>query len=299
MVRDRQLGPGALIEIIRSGEVIPKLVGVRETSNQVELPTTCPSCDEALSWREDFLRCTNVQGCSGQVVHRIRHWFWTLGNADGMGIKTLQRIVDAGHTSLEQVYALKEADFLGMEFGPGQTKVLLKALEDSRSQAVEDARFLAALGIADLGMGESRRLLGRIKLSELGALDVETLLAIKGFGPITSTRIVEGLQARWPEVEHLLSLGFNLDQTPVEAEREAVDSPIAGLKVVFTGSMQQGNREDMKAQARALGAQVQASISQKTDLLVVGEKAGSKLNKAEAIGVRVLTEEAYIAFLES
>jgi len=299
MVRERGLGPGAVIEIIRSGEVIPKLVGVQSASEQVALPETCPECETALSWREDFLRCTNQLGCPGQVVHRIRHWFWTLGNADGMGIKTLQRIVDAGHSKLEDVYALQEADFLAMEFGPGQTKVLLRALEDSRAEPVEDARFLAALGVRDLGIGESRRLLGQKSLSQLGTLSEEELLEIKGFGPITSTRIVEGLQARWPEVEHLLSLGFNLEETPIESARKRVESPISGLKVVFTGSMQLGNRSDMKKQARALGADVQSSVSKKTDLLVVGEKAGSKLEKARELGVRVLGEEAYQALLNS
>jgi DNA ligase (NAD+) len=297
MVRDRALGPGACIEIIRSGEVIPKLVGVLQPATQVDLPETCPACQAPLHWREDFLRCGNPLECPGQVVHRIRHWFWILGNSDGMGIKTVQRLVDAGKTTLPAVYALTEADFLAMEFGPGQSKVLVKALADSRTQLVEDARFLAALGISDLGIGESRRLLAQKRLEELGEITTGDLEAIKGFGEVTSVRIGEGLQARWPEVQHLLGLGFQLERTPLVSERQAIQSPIAGMKILFTGSMQQGNRKDMKKKAIDLGAQVQSAVSAKTDLLVVGEKAGSKLEKAKKLGVRVLSEAEYLALL--
>ena len=150
-----------------------------------------------------------------------------------------------------------------------------------------------------MGIGESRRLLGEVRLSELGQLSEADLLDIKGFGPITSARIVEGLQTRWSEVEHLLGLGFNLEETPIESARKAVESPISGLKIVFTGSMKMGNRDDMKKQARSLGADVQSSVSKKTDLLVVGEKAGSKLEKAKSLGVRVLSEGSYLDLLGS
>ena len=297
MVRDRALGAGAQIEIIRSGEVIPKLVGVLEPSAEVVLPTQCPSCDSNLSWQEDFLRCSNGASCPDQVVHRIRHWFSILGNSDGMGIKTLKRLVAAGHTRLPQVYALEEADFLSMEFGPGQSKVLVKALSDSRELPVEDARFLAALGISDLGIGEARRLLAQKPLEDLGAINAEALKQIKGFGEITSVRIADGLQSRWPEVQYLLGLGFLLERTALAVDRAVVESPISGLKVVFTGSMQQGNRNDMKKQALALGAFVQSAVNGKTDLLVFGEKAGSKLEKAQKLGVRVLNESDYFQLL--
>jgi DNA ligase (NAD+) len=105
------------------------------------------------------------------------------------------------------------------------------------------------------------------------------------------------LQERWVEVQHLLGLGFQLERTPLAAEQQAIQSPIAGLKIVFTGSMQQGGRNDMKKQALVLGARVQSAVSAKTDLLVVGEKAGSKLEKAQELGVRVMSEAEYLQFL--
>lgn len=297
LVRERRLGPGARIEIIRSGEVIPKLVGVLQEADDVTLPAVCPRCGTELSWREDFLRCTNRQACPGQVVHRLRHFFWIMGNSDGMGIKTIERLVQAGHTTLRAVFALESADFLAMEFGPGQTKVLVRALEESRSKAVEDARFLAALGVSDLGIGESRKLLAHYRLENLGEVQAGELESIKGFGPVTSERIAVGLRGIWEEVSHLLSLGFQFERTPLLSDQAEIESPISGWRVVFTGSMQQGSRDDMKLQARTLGASVQSAVNGKTDLLVVGEKAGSKLQKAQSLGVRVLTEAEYLELI--
>ena len=297
LVRERCLGPGAQIEIIRSGEVIPKLVGVLQESKDVKLPEACPRCGTKLSWREDFLRCPNRQTCPGQVVHRLRHFFWIMGNSDGMGIKTIERLVEGGHTTLRAVFALEAEDFLGMDFGPGQTKVLVRALEESRTKTVEDARFLAALGVSDLGIGESRKLLAHHRLESLGEIQVGELEAIKGFGPVTSERIVNGLQGTWEEVVHLLSLGFQFERTPLLSDQVEIESPIAGQRIVFTGSMQQGSREEMKLQARLLGANVQSAVNGKTDLLVVGEKAGSKLQKAQNLGVRVLTEVEYLELI--
>jgi DNA ligase (NAD+) len=294
MVRDKQLGAGAQIEIIRSGEVIPKLEQVLQPSVLVFIPEQCPSCGQALSWRKDFLRCSHHDSCPAQMAHLIRHWFHTLDNADWFGKKTIQRIVAGGFITLRAVYALTEADLLALEFGEGQTRNLLDALLVSRQTAVEDARFLAAFGIVDLGLGESRKLLSHHRVEDLQTIKAEDLLAIHGFGDITSERIVTGLQQRWEVIAYLLAKGFNLERTPLVSESAQIVSPIAGLRVVFTGAMEFATRDEMKLEARALGAQVQSAVSGKTDLLVYGGKpGGSKMKKAEAEGVEVLDERSY------
>jgi DNA ligase (NAD+) len=298
LIRDQCIGPGARILITRSGEVIPKLEEVIETSEDVQLPTHCPSCEAELSWLRDFLRCTNHEMCFAQVVQRLRHWFRILETADWFGSKSLERIVAAGHRSLEAVYALEEADFLDMEFGPGQSRNFVKALATSRETVVDDARFLAAMGISNLGLGDSRNLLRHFSIEELGTLTVERLQSVKGFGEVTSRAIVEGLQERWSTIQHMLELGFRLERTPLDSERKAIESPIAGLGIVFTGKMSRGDRKDMEAQARDLGARVQSSVSKNTDLLVTGEKPGaSKLKKAQALGTRRLEEADYLLLL--
>jgi DNA ligase (NAD+) len=102
--------------------------------------------------------CTN-NACRAQIEQRISHWFRILGNADWFGIKTIRKLVDNGHDRLEAVYRLSEADFTTMGFGPVQSKNLAEAITTSRTKPVEDWRFLAAFGIADLGTGDSRKLL--------------------------------------------------------------------------------------------------------------------------------------------
>ena len=146
MVRDRDLGEGAKIQIIRSGEVIPKLEEVLEEASEVVLPTECPSCGTALDWINEFVNCPNGTDCPAQVESGLRHWFKILGTADSWGPKTIARMVAGGYETLEQLYALTQEEILALNFGEGQTKNLLAALETSRTDLVEDARFLAAFG---------------------------------------------------------------------------------------------------------------------------------------------------------
>lgn len=298
IVREKHIGAGARVQIIRSGEVIPKLEEVLEPAETVTLPGTCPSCGTALTWKKDFLNCPNGSGCPAQVETGIRHWFRTLRTADHFGPSTIKRLVAGGFDTLERIYALTEADLLGLEFGAGQTANLVAALTTSRGQMVEDARFLAAFGIIDLGVGDSRKLLAAFPLETLHALTVEQLVEVKGFGDITSASIVSGLEARWPTIRHMLDLGFSLERTPLAAEEVDVDSPISGKSVLFTGKMVLGSRDTMKERARELGAKLASSISKNLDLLVIGEKPSpKKIQKAEAADVQVLEEAAYYALI--
>jgi DNA ligase (NAD+) len=296
MVKKLRIGPGARIEVIRSGEVIPKLEHVLEPSAQVRLPENCPACGLELSWKGDFLRCTHLN-CPAQTEQRISHWFRTLGNADWFGIKTIQRLVAAGYDTLEKIYTMTEADFVALGFGPVQSRNLAQALETSRTKQVEDWRFLAALGIPDLGVGDSRKLLQHTRLEDLPELDATQIASISGFGDITSRSIVQGLAEIKDTYQHLLAQGFNLERTKPPAAT-ARNSSIAGKNLVFTGKMQRGSREQMQADARALGANVQSAVSGATEYLICGEKVGpTKLNKAAALGVRILSEEEYFELL--
>ena len=256
MVRDKRLGVGARIEIIRSGEVIPKLETVHEVADVVALPEGCPSCGSPLEWQSDFLMCTNHAGCPAQTETGIRHWFKTLGNCDGYGPKAIEKLVEGGFTTLESIYAMTWSNFQRLGFGDKQAENLVNALVESRTVLVEDARFLAAFGIPNLGIGDSRNLLGYHRLESLGTLTEEAIFAIKGFGDKTSASISAELTRRWPTIQHMLDLGFQLEQTPLASEASDIESPIAGVNILFTGKMIQGSRDDMKAQARTMGAKV-------------------------------------------
>lgn len=290
MVKKLGIGPGAQIELIRSGEVIPKLEKVLSPAALVEIPEQCPACGATLVWRGDFLRCTHLN-CPAQIEQRLAHWFRTLGNADWFGIKTLQRLVAAGYDTLEKVYDMTETDFIALGFGPVQSKNLAQALQISRDKPVEDWRFLAALGIPDLGVGDSRKLLEHGTLESLPQMSAEQIARIDGFGEITSRSVEQGLSEIRETLEHLLNIGFNIEKSALASAEKRESGPLYGRYMVFSGKMVQGSREDMQAKARKLGANVQTSVNSKTDFLVCGENVGaSKLDKARKLGVQIISE---------
>lgn len=297
MVRSREIGPGAQIKIIRSGEVIPKIEDVIQPSDQVELPRQCPVCGTDLIWENDFLRCTN-RDCRAQVEQRISHWFKTLGNADWFGPKAIERMVAGGFDTLEKIYAMTESDFLALEFGPGQARNLADALQISRTNQIEDWRFLAAFGVPSLGRGDARNLLGHVRLEEIPQLTADRIEQIHGFGAVTSKIIADGVAALNGTLQHVLDLGFNLERTPLQSDLADLKSPISGKGIVFTGRMLTGNREEMQSHARTLGAKVQTSVSGKTDFLVCGENVGAKkIEKATKLGVTVMNEVDYFKLI--
>jgi DNA ligase (NAD+) len=185
-----------------------------------------------------------------------------------------------------------------MGFGPVQSKNLAEAITASRSKPVEDWRFLAAFGISNLGTGDSRKLLAHFPIEAVLSLTQAQIENIKGFGKITSKSIVDDLQRLNAQVAHMLDLGFNLLRTPLRVEQAFVDSAITGKGIVFSGKMTRGSRQAMQAEAMALGARVQTTVSGNTDYLICGERVGAaKVNKAEKLGVTVLSEGQYLTMI--
>jgi DNA ligase (NAD+) len=304
-ITDDRIGPGARVEIIRSGEVIPKIERVLTPALEVTTPSHCPRCQHALSWEKKsngqssakkeilFLYCLNPQ-CPGRVEEQLSHWFKTLGNADWFGIKTIQKLVAAGYDSLEKIYAMTLDGFQTLGFGPVLSENLVAALITSRTKSIEDWRFLAAFGIERLGVGDSRKLLSHFALEAIPGIGADRISTIKGFKGRKSQAMVASLAALRPTFLHMLALGFNLQKTPLLADQSGIQSPIAGNKVVFSGKMQEGSREQMQAQARELGALVQSAVSGTTDILICGSNVGpAKRKKAAELGVKMLSEADY------
>ena len=299
LIKQKQIGPGAEIQIIRSGEVIPKLEKVCRASALFTLPERCPSCDTLLKWNNDFLRCDNPD-CTAQIEQRISHWFKTLGSADWFGIKTIQKLVESGYDSLDKIYKMETEQFVQIGFGPVQSSNLVDGIRVSIAKPVEDWRFLAAFGIPNLGTGDSRNILSHFRLEELLNATAEQIKEIHGFGDITSQAIERGLRELGNVITGMLALGFNLERTPLVETANQIVSPVAGKSIVFTGKMKQGSREEMQHQARRLGASVQTSVSGRTDILVCGEKVGrAKIEKAEKAGTRIISEAAYYSMVEA
>ncbi len=296
MVRQNGVGPGALIRLSRSGEVIPKIEEVL-VPVEPQLPDACPSCGSPLIWENDYLLCVNNMYCPAQITNSVEHFFKVLGNNDGFGPSSIRKLYEGGIKTLPEIYSMKEEDFVVLGFGPKQAENMVGQLQRSLTEQIEDWRFLAAFGIYRMGMGNCEKLLSVYPLEKVFALSREEIVAIKGFSEKIADAMLSGLAASIELFETMFKMGFNHIKTPIGAVDESGgSSPLAGKLIVFTGAMQMGSRDEMKKQAKNLGARVGDSITGKTDLLVCGEKVGAaKLKKAESLGVQIVSETRYLA----
>ncbi len=296
MVVDKGIGPGAIIRLARSGEVIPKIEEVIQPVKP-QIPSHCPSCHSELVWDNDFLICTNNLECPAQITNSLEHFFRVLKNNDGFGPATINKLYQHDIRSVDAIYQLTADQFEAMGFGPKQSQNLVEQLLRSRSEAVEDWRFLAAFGVFRMGLGNCEKLLSHYPLIDIFDLTEADIVTVEGFAEKTATVVVKGFAKIRPLFDKLYQLGFNLENS----RETALDTshPLAGKLLVFTGSMQHGSRDDMKKEAKALGAKVGSSVSSKTDYLVIGEKVGeTKLNAARDNGVTIITEQQYLEMID-
>ena len=302
-LHEKGINVGAKIRMIRSGEVIPHILEVVEPVETPFQAMHCPSCGSPLvedgTDDEPALVCPNAVGCPAQSARTLKHFF-QLTKIRGFGTATVELLVENGFTSLLDVFGMTVDDFRACGLGDKQSANLATALDNFLDGEIDDWLLVAAMGIPHLGRGDARKLLAAYPIEQVGSLTADKIRAINGFGPITSPVIAEGLRAAWETLSFLLQWGVRPVASQPSSSNPAADCPIAGKRIVFTGTMRQGTREEMKAQARNLGAQVQSSVNGKTDFLVAGEKAGaSKLDKARKQGVLILTESEYLARLAS
>jgi len=297
MVKSKGIGAGALIELVRSGLVIPKIERVLEAA-EPNLPEHCPSCNSDLVWDSDNLMCPNKIDCAAQAENSIIHFFKTLGNNDGFGPATISVLYAHGIKTIHDIYLLDDATLVDAGYKDKTVQNLLTQLQASRSLQIEDWRFLSAFGVIRLGQGSSERLLQHYGIESIFDVSEKQIAAIDGFAEKTAAAIVEGLANIKTEFNAIYGLGFNLEITPLLSEQGDEDNAIAGKTIVFTGSMAQGSRPEMEKQAKALGAKVSKSVSGKTDLLVTGDKVGAKkITDAQNKGVNVITEDQYLQLI--
>ena len=297
MVKTNRVGPGAIVQLVRSGLVIPKIEKVIQGA-EPQLPTECPSCSSHLIWESDHLVCPNKTDCPAQTENTLVHFFKSLGNNDGFGPKVIEKLHQFGIKRIHEIYEIQRHQYLTYGFGDKTSRNLVEQLRVSREVEIEDWRFLAAFGVSRLAGGNCEKLLQHHSLVELFELSVEQMVTIDGFAQVSAEAIVEGLANVRDEFFKVYELGFKLAATPKQSDQANDDSPIAGKIVVFTGTMTKGSRGDMEKQAKALGAKVAKSVTGKTSFLVTGEKVGeSKINAAKDKGVEVLSESQYLEFI--
>lgn len=297
LVKEQGLGKGSVIELTRSGLVIPKIVRVLKSA-PVNVPDFCPSCGELLQWESDFLMCVNHDHCPDQVAGRLEYFFKILANNDGFGIKTIEKLYECGIRKISQIYNLNQDDLIDMGFGNKTSENLINQLRRSYTEQIEDWRFLAAFGVYRMGMGNCENLLKSYSLSNIFSLTVEEVENIGGFAQLTARLIVDGLREISEEYEQLFKREFNLEKTILNKDLSEFEHEFFNKKIVFTGKMK-SSREAVKKQAKSMGVQVVSSVNTKTDFLVIGEKVGEKkIQSAQKFGVEVITEQEYLAKLQ-
>ena len=298
LVKEQGLGSGSVVELTRSGLVIPKINKVLKPA-EVDIPVKCPSCNAKLSWDSDFLMCLNHDSCSDQIIGKMVYFYKILANNDGFGQATIQKLYDKGIRQVSDIYLLKATDLISMGFGEKTSQNLTEQLIRSRQESIEDWRFLAAFGVNRLGMGNCENLLKNYSLNQIFELSVEDISNIDGFAELTAELIFKGLLSIKPQYDALVSEGFELEKTFLSINTSQSDSPFRNKKIVFTGSMSRP-RAELEKQAKALGIVVSKSVSSKTDFLITGESVGqSKLKSANANDVSILTEEEYLKILNT
>jgi DNA ligase (NAD+) len=300
--KDIRVGDDVWVE--KAGEIIPQVVSVvlsaRTGREQViEPPSTCPACDGPVGAEGPKLYCLNPE-CPAQLRERIT-WFAGRGqmNIDGLGEKVVDQLVDAGLIAhIADLYAITIDDLIPLErFAQQSAEKLVEAIASSRQQGL--ARVLAAIGIRQVGRSASRTLATHFEdVAALQAASIEALSALPDFGEITAGLLHEFLHAvAGQEVfARLGAAGVDLTSRLYQSG-SGEDSPWMGRKVALTGSLEGFNRRALTEQLEGLGATVSGTVSAKTDLVIAGEKAGSKLAKARDLGLEVWNEQQLIEAL--
>ncbi|MBS3964627.1 MAG: DNA ligase [Methylomonas sp.] len=297
MVIDNGIGPGAVIRLARSGEVIPKIEAVIRPA-QPQVPEHCPSCGHELVWDNDYLLCPNNLDCPAQIANSMAHFFRVLKNNDGFGAASIERLFGHGIRRVDAIYALSASQFEAMGFGPKQSQNLVDQLLRSRSETVEDWRFLAAFGVFRMGLGNCERLLAHHGLNAIFTLTQDDIIRIEGFAEKTAAVIVEGFAHIKPLFDTLMTLGFSLQATQ-KSQGQANLHPLAGKTLVFTGTLHSGSRDELARRAKQAGAKVGSAVSAKTDYLVAGDNVGaSKTQAARDKGVTVIDEARLLRLLD-
>jgi DNA ligase (NAD+) len=301
--KDVRVGDTVIVQ--RAGDVIPEVIGPviekrRKGAKKPVAPTKCPVCGSDLVEQEGYvaLRCPNSKSCEAQVHAKLAH-FVSRGAMDieGLGEKQIERLLELGMLSdVPSIYRLKDKrdELVKLErMGEQSVTNLLAAIEESKKRPLD--RLIFGLGIRFVGDRTAADLAREFgSLENLRRADYDKLISLEGIGPKVASEVQE-----WFEVEEnqamldeLLSLGVSPVETEVSSE-----GVFAGKTFVFTGKLERFERSVAERLVMKLGGKAAGSVSKNTDFVVAGPGAGSKLKKAEQLGVRALSEDEFLKML--
>lgn len=298
---------GDTVVVRRAGDVIPEVVRVvterrPEGSRAVSLPTECPVCGShvARAEGEAVARCTGGLVCSAQRREALRHFASRRAmDIEGLGDKVIEQLVEAGrvHTPAD-LYTLAPDELVELDrMGPKSARNLVDALERSKQTSLP--RFLFALGIRDVGEATALALSEHFGgIAPLVAASADEIQQVRDVGPVVASHVVEFFAEprNRQVVDSLIAAGLHWPAGTAKSNRD--DGPLTGQVVVITGTLTGMSRDEAREAARAAGATVTDAISKKTTLLVVGAEAGSKLRRAQELGVRTVDEQEFVSLLQ-
>lgn len=298
-IQRKRVGIGSRVFIRRSNDVIPEILSAVEgdvPERQVEKPTVCPACGAHVEHRGVHLYCTNSLSCAPQIAGRLAHY----ASRDAMDIDTFSEktaalfVEELKLKSIPDLYDLGPQDYMGLQgFGERRINNLMAAIERSKDCTL--GAFIFAIGIPNVGAKTAKdlaRCFGTIEA--LRSATVEQLTEVPDVGEIVARSIVEFFAdpSIATQVDRLLAHGVK--PRPEEVQQ---DSPISGKTIVVTGTLEKLDRRQAEALIESLGGKAAGSVSKKTDYVLAGESAGSKLTKARELGVRVLNEQEFFELI--
>lgn len=300
-IAEKDIRIGDTVIVYKAGDIIPAVLRVveekRDQQEVMPIPVNCPSCASPLMHYEDevALRCINPH-CPSQIMNRLEHFASRDAmNIAGLGTSIVEKLFKAGLVKdVADIYQLTIDDLLKLEgFKEKSAAKLYQAIQASKENSAE--KLLFGLGIRHVGSKASKILLEKfVSLENLARASAEDIAQIEGLGQVIAKSLIsyfanQGVQELLSELK---STGVNLVYTGQVAVEDGL---LSGMTVVLTGKLERLKRSEAKAKLESLGANVASSVSKKTNLVVAGSDAGSKLTKAQELGIEVKDE----AWLES
>ena len=302
-IRERDIRIGDTVYVQKAGDIIPEVLRVKMADRapdavEYQMPAVCPSCGGAVyrDENEAATRCTNP-ACPAQLLRSLAHFVSRDAmNIDGLGIAVLKQLREADMVhSPADLYTLSEEPIAALDrMGKKSAQNLIAAIEASKSAGAD--RLIYALGIPGIGEKAAQTLAKRFgDIEALFSVDAETLCAVEDIGSITAEAILSYFAS--PAVRELID---RLKESGVKTTYETTvqGSALAGKTFVLTGTLPTMTRDEASALIEANGGKVTSSVSKKTSYVVAGTEAGSKLTKAEALGIPILSQEDLVAMIK-
>ncbi len=299
-IRKKDVYVNSRVFIRRSNEVIPEVLGLAEkydNSKKIEEPKTCPCCGSELVKKGPLIFCPNHDGCKEQIVSRLTHFVSREAfNIEGVSEKTIiQLYEDLSLRHFSDLYKLTKEELINLEkFQEKKAENLLKSLE--KSKKIEFSRFLYGIGISEVGIKTARDLAKNFKtLENLQNATFEQIDEIEDIGEIIAQNIFDFFknEDNLKEIERLFDVGVEiLSESGPQSEK------FKGLNFVLTGTLENYSRSEMTKIIEENGGKTSSSVSKNTNFVLAGAEAGSKLDKAKALGVKIISEAEILKMLE-